>query len=181
MKKRNSLLLSLIVIFSCLSVSPNPVVGSAENFEPPLNNSSLSEPEIEIAPLNPEFLDPEQPDSVEPISSSDYGHISGPGYTPPPVNISAVSTPATRLLLRASGSELPSTYDLRTEGRVTPVKNQGQTGSCWAFSSIASLESYILGTEGESRDFSENNMKNLVTKKTTQTVLTLPTMMEVIR
>ncbi|AKB77791.1 Cell surface protein [Methanosarcina horonobensis HB-1 = JCM 15518] len=164
MKKRNSLLLSLIVIFSCLSVSPNPVVGSAENFEPPLNNSSLSEPEIEIAPLNPEFLDPEQPDSVEPISSSDYGHISGPGYTPPPVNISAVSTPATRLLLRASGSELPSTYDLRTEGRVTPVKNQGQTGSCWAFSSIASLESYILGTEGESRDFSENNMKNLVTK-----------------
>lgn len=115
-------MLSLIVIFSCLSVSPNPVVGSAENFEPPLNNSSLSEPEIEIAPLNPEFLDPEQPDSVEPISSSDYGHISGPGYTPPPVNISAVSTPATRLLLRASGSELPSTYDLRTEGRVTPVK-----------------------------------------------------------
>ncbi|AKB18617.1 Cell surface protein [Methanosarcina sp. WWM596] len=67
-------------------------------------------------------------------------------------------------MFRASGSELPETYDLREEGQVTYVKDQGQTGSCWAFSSLESLESYILGTEGEYRDFSENNMKNLVTK-----------------
>jgi len=164
LKKISSLLLSLIVLFSYLSVSPNLAVGSAENFEPPLNNTSNSDPEIETAPLNPEFLDPGQSDSAEPISPEDYGHVSGPGYTPPPVEISALSTPSEKLLLRVTGSEIPSSYDLREQGRITSVKNQGSIGSCWAFSSLASLESYILGTEGESRDFSENNMKNLITK-----------------
>jgi C1A family cysteine protease len=164
LKKINSLLLTLTILFSCLSGSSNFAAGSAENFELPLNNTSLSEPEIETAPLNPEFLEPGQSDSVEPISSCDYGHVSGPGYTPPPVNLMGLSTPAEKLLLRVSGSELPATYDLREEGKVTSVKNQGNTGSCWAFSSLASFESYILGTEEENRDFSENNMKNLVTK-----------------
>ncbi|WP_410509303.1 lectin like domain-containing protein [Methanosarcina hadiensis] len=164
MKKINSLLLSFIFLFSHLSVSPGLVAGSAESFEPPVNNTSILDSAIEEAPLNPEFLDPGQSDSIEPISPSDYGHASGPGYTPPPVDIPALSVPEEKLLLRVTGSEFPSTYDLREEGRLTSVKNQGNTGSCWAFSSLASLESYILGTEGENRDFSENNMKNLVTR-----------------
>lgn len=164
MNKISSLLLSLVILFSYLSVSPNLAAGNAERLEPPVNNTSISDIAIEEAPLNPEFLDPRQSDSVDPISPSDYGHASGPGYTPPPVNIPAPSISEEKLLLRVTGSELPSTYDLREEGKVTSVKNQGNTGSCWAFSSLASLESYILGTEGENRDFSENNMKNLVTK-----------------
>lgn len=164
MNKISSLLLSLVILFSYLSVSPNLAAGNAERLEPPVNNTSISDTAIEEAPLNPEFLDPGQSDSVDPISPSDYGHASGPGYTPPPVNIPAPSIPEEKLLLRVTGSELPSTYDLREEGKVTSVKNQGNTGSCWAFSSLASLESYILRTEGENRDFSENNMKNLVTK-----------------
>jgi len=53
----------------------------------------------------------------------------------------------------------PDGYDLRTLGKLTPIKNQGQDGNCWAFASIASLESSLL--PGESYDFSENNEKNL--------------------
>lgn len=164
MKKIYSLLLSFVVLFSCLSVSLNPAVGSTEYFESSLNNTSISDPVIETAPLNPDFLDPEHSDSADPISSTDYGNVSGTGYTPSPVELSTLSAPSGKLLLQVSGSEIPSTYDLRQLGRVTSVKNQGNTGSCWAFSSLASLESYILGTEGENLDFSENNLKNLVTK-----------------
>ncbi len=51
---------------------------------------------------------------------------------------------------------LPATYDLRTLGRVTSVKDQRPHGTCWAFASCGSLESCLL--PGETRDFSEDNM-----------------------
>jgi C1A family cysteine protease len=48
------------------------------------------------------------------------------------------------------------TYDLRTLGRVTSVKNQGPYGTCWSFAGCGSLESCLL--PGETRDFSEDNL-----------------------
>jgi C1A family cysteine protease len=54
----------------------------------------------------------------------------------------------------------PASYDLLTGGYVTPVKNQGGCGSCWAFATYGSLESAILKEGGPARDLSENNLKN---------------------
>lgn len=53
---------------------------------------------------------------------------------------------------------LPSYYDLRSLGRVTPVKDQDPLGTCWIFSSLGSLESCLL--PGENYNFSENHIKN---------------------
>ena len=57
---------------------------------------------------------------------------------------------------------LPSSYDLREYDLVTPVKDQQSGGNCWAFGSIAALESAILKASGEIFDLSEENMKNMM-------------------
>ena len=57
---------------------------------------------------------------------------------------------------------LPKRYDLRDEGLVTSVKNQGSSGACWSFTVNAALESFLLKYENKTYDFSENNMKNVM-------------------
>ncbi|MBI9010789.1 MAG: hypothetical protein JEZ08_01050 [Clostridiales bacterium] len=54
--------------------------------------------------------------------------------------------------------ELPEFYDLRDEESLTTVKNQGGIGSCWAVSSIASLESFLMKHDKAAYDFSEANL-----------------------
>lgn len=42
---------------------------------------------------------------------------------------------------------VPARYDLREQGRAGKVKDQGSTGTCWAFASLSALESAILPEE----------------------------------
>ena len=41
-------------------------------------------------------------------------------------------------------ANLPASFDARNEGYVTPVRNQRTTNTCWAHSTVACLESYVL-------------------------------------
>lgn len=53
---------------------------------------------------------------------------------------------------------LPSSYDARKDGRTSPVKDQGDLGTCWAFASLLALESTLLPEE--TFDFSEDHMSS---------------------
>jgi C1A family cysteine protease len=49
---------------------------------------------------------------------------------------------------RLQGAKLPETFDCRAQGWISPIKDQGNCGSCWAFSMTKVVESAILHKNG---------------------------------
>lgn len=75
------------------------------------------------------------------------------GFSPSPVNLSHLKGRHPAQLI----SSFPTSFDLRTRGNMTAVRNQGDCGSCWAHGTYGSLESAMTPAV---YDFSENNLKN---------------------
>lgn len=77
------------------------------------------------------------------------------------------------LFLNATESaNLPRKYDSRDKGYVSPVKDQGDYGTCWTFATMSVLESYMLKYYGEKNeegkvidsnkfDFSEDHLLHM--------------------
>lgn len=56
---------------------------------------------------------------------------------------------------RLAARKLPSTYDPRSSGEITTVKDQASTGACWAFSALACAEQDLIkkGLENPPQNF----------------------------
>ncbi|UCE42955.1 MAG: hypothetical protein JSV17_08415 [Candidatus Aminicenantes bacterium] len=104
-----------------------------------LSQSSAPRSPLTEAPFNPAFLNPPAV------------HF---GLTPQRVDISHLQAESSRELVGA-----PPAWDWRDHDGVSPPKNQGGCGSCWAFAATGALESTVLITSSRLYDFSEENLK----------------------
>ncbi len=115
-------------------------------------------------PVNPEFLsyvdEMEGGTLILPgvglTGGNRFGLIPSPvthaGVRDLPISVSPDGAPV------MEGAPFPVTYDLRTYTKVSPVKNQGIFGTCWAQATYASLESTFM--PAATLDFSEKNLAN---------------------
>jgi C1A family cysteine protease len=71
------------------------------------------------------------------------------------MDLSHLNRGATRL--EATG-QLPSSFDWRDFGKVSPVKHQDGCGTCWDFGTTSVLESAVLMGEDVEYDFSEQSV-----------------------
>jgi len=118
------------------------------------SSSAISEEGAQVgrlAPINKEFLRYLEDKKLGIIWSnySDDGHPLG--HLPSPIDISYPQDISAEKI-----EYLPSSYDLRNKGKLTKIRDQGDCGSCWAFATYGSLESYFL--PGETCDFSEQHL-----------------------
>jgi C1A family cysteine protease len=73
-------------------------------------------------------------------------------------NRKGYNAPVDTSLLMVDSATLPASVDWRTKGAVTPVKNQGQCGSCWAFSTTGSVEGINAIATGNLVSLSEQQL-----------------------
>ncbi len=158
MGKTVSIFCEILVIFLILgsSIAIVETGFSEQNKSSDVQNGALnqvaSSEKPGLAPENPDFVEYQQTKKLLLTGSLRDGHKTD--FIPAPIDLSHLSH------VSIAKVSYPTSYDLRALNRVTPVKNQGNTGSCWAFASYASLESYLL--TGQTCDFSENNLKNVL-------------------
>lgn len=124
-------LAAFLAVASCMSVLAEEMEGTVSA-------------ELGVAPMNPLYEAWLQLDESE-----REGTIPPPTYEIPLSGNQAIM---------AMGV-LPATYDLREQNAVPAVRNQLNSGSCWAFSGLASLESNLMLQHGSTYQFSPRHLE----------------------
>ena len=126
------IILTVMTLMPFTDVSPPPV-------------QAVEEPQV--APINPDFLE-----FWENPPETFYGYI------PPPMDLSHLDEVPVE---RPRGfATLPSSFDWRTQGKVTSIKDQNPCGTCSVHGPLAAVESRVLIEESVAPepDYCEQNL-----------------------
>jgi len=124
---------------------------------------SFAVADSQVAPLNPAFVEWQNQQS-EPFEErlsrkvTIRGETRFLGLKPSPLDFSHLKRNLGKNALQNArkSAVFPATYDLRSLNKLTPVKQQNPYGTCWAFATMAAIESYLKPSQN--LDFSEKQL-----------------------
>ena len=112
-----------------------------------------NEPNPTSAPLNPAFTAFLKSRATARTARDHAGLANRSlGLMPSPIDFSFLTSSSVSSRVHS----VPGFFDLRTLGKLSPMEDQGQYGTCWAFAAMGSLESSLLPSDPEV--FSEDNL-----------------------
>ena len=124
-----------------------------------LPSSAAASGRWKAAPVNPDYLKYIEKERkalhAESVSSDIAGapsHVKF-GYIPPTVDTSHFFRRNKYPSGLAASETYPASFDLRNVNKLSPVRDQGNFGTCWAFATFGSIESYLRPRKAY--DFSE--------------------------
>ncbi|KAF8413769.1 hypothetical protein HHK36_001762 [Tetracentron sinense] len=126
-------------------------------------DDSEKEMRFKIFKDNIEFIDSFNSDGnrLYKLSANEFADLSNEefrssrtGYKRPSQSRSSEMTP----FKYENVTAVPSSVDWRKKGAVTPIKDQGQCGCCWAFSAVAAMEGITQLTTGKLISLSEQEL-----------------------
>jgi len=99
------------------------------------------------------------------LGHNKFSHLSQSEYAAF-VKLTPMSTKATTAkFVHESVGDVPTAWDWTTKGAVTGVKDQGQCGSCWSFSTTGSMEGAYFNKYGNLVSFSEQEFVDCDNRK----------------
>jgi C1A family cysteine protease len=96
-------------------------------------------------------------DSTYTMGHNQFSHLSNDEWKAM-MGFTGVPTAPFREINDFAGVTAANDIDWTTKGAVTPVKNQGQCGSCWAFSTTGALEGEYFLKNQNLKSFSEQQL-----------------------
>ncbi|KAJ3694029.1 hypothetical protein LUZ60_009509 [Juncus effusus] len=129
------------------------------------SNATEKQKRFEVFKGNYKFIESmkNKPDLTYTMSLNEFADLTNDEFLMKFAKFTSRGGPTTTTPFQyANLTYVPSSVDWRSRGAVTAVKNQGQCGSCWAFSAVAAIEGINKIRTGTLKTLSEQELVDCV-------------------